>query len=105
MRASVSGGVASPAEDISFDAAPDLIPRLESSRTGFDGGHSPLDLDGPLGLGIWIDRPVQTCDQFGGQFGPSMLVETQGVGQHGCCSVIHDKSILRLDRPPTKRVW
>jgi hypothetical protein len=104
MRASESGGTASPAEDISFDAAPDIIPGLERRRASFDGGHSPLYLSRPLGLGIWVGRSVRAGAQFGGQLGPSMLVETQGIGQDSGCSLSHDNPILRLDRPPAKRL-
>ncbi len=102
MRANGSGGTASPAEDVSLDAATDLIPGLENGRARLDGRHSPLYLGGPLGLGIRVGRSVEAGEQFGGQFGPSVFVE--GIGQHRGCSLGHHKPILRLDTPPNKRL-
>ena len=90
MRASGSGSAASPAEDVSFDAAPDFVPGLESGRTSLDRGHPPFDLGGPLGFGIRIGGTVQAGEQFGGQFGPSVLVESQGIGQESGCGLGHD---------------
>ncbi len=47
-------------------------------------------LGGPLGLGIRIGGSVQAGEQFGGQFGPSVLVESQGIGQESGCGLGHD---------------
>ena len=104
MRAGESGGTASPAQDISFDSAPDVSPGLESRCAGFDGGHPPLNLGGPLGFGIRVGRSVQAGEQFGGQLGPGMFVQTQGVGQNRGSWLGHDEPIVRLDRPPNKRL-
>ena len=55
-----------------------------------------LDLGGPLGFGIRVGRSVQASEQFGGQLGPSMLVEAQGVGQDYGSYPGHDDPILTL---------
>ena len=99
MRGSESGGTALPAEDISFDATPHVAPGLQRRRAGFDGGHPPLYLGSPLGFGIRVGRSVQAGEQFGGQLGPSMLVETKGVGQDCGGYRRHDEPILRRDQP------
>ena len=53
MRASGSGGPASPVENISLDAASDLFPGLENCGAGLDGGCS-LSHDKPI---LRLDRP------------------------------------------------
>jgi hypothetical protein len=95
---------ASPAEEISFDAASDLSPRFKSRCPGFDGRDTLLNLGGPLARGICIGGTVQTREEFGGQLSASLVVEAQGFGQDGGDCLGHDEFILRFNRPPNKRL-
>jgi hypothetical protein len=82
----------------------DLIPGLQDGCASFDGRYASFNLDGPLAVRIGICRAVQTGEQFNSEFGASMLVEAQRVGQDGGNCLGHDEAILRLDGAPNKRL-
>ena len=93
----------SPAEDVSLDAALDLVPRLENRRAGFDGPDTTFDLFGPLGFCVGVRGAVEAREQLRGEFGTGLFVEAQCVGQNCCGRLGHDESILRPGRLPNKR--
>jgi len=94
----------SPAEDVSLDATLNLVPRLQNGRAGLDRGDAAFDLLSPLGPGVWVGWSVETGQEFSGEFGACPFIEAECFSQNRGGCVSHNEPILRLHRPPNKRL-
>jgi hypothetical protein len=74
---------ASPPENVSLDAALDVLPRFERDGPGFDGIDATLNLSGPCRFGVWICRTIEACQQFRGQLGADFRAQAKSVSEEG----------------------
>jgi hypothetical protein len=95
--------MASPAEDVAFDASSHVVPRLERDAPGLDGLDTSLDLSVPSRCGIRLRGTVQACQEFSGELGTGVVIEPESLGQHRAGRLRH-RSILRLGAPANNRL-
>ena len=66
--------MASPPEDVPFDAPLHVGPRFQPDRSGVDGLNASVDLGIPGGVGIGVDGAVEAGEQLGRDFCPRLSV-------------------------------
>ena len=82
--------MASPPEDVAFDAPLHVGPRFQPDRAGVDGLNASVDLGIPGGFGIGVDGAVKAGEQLRRDFGPGVRLEAQGVSKHGLNCFRHE---------------
>ena len=81
--------MASPPENVLFDAALGVFPGLKRHRPRLNGIDAPFDLGSPGGFAIGVRRTVKAREKFRRQFGAGLGRQAKGVGQKRFGSLGH----------------